>query len=250
MKPAINNTMVRFGFVAKTGFLCAVLSLLLWTTSSTHSQPIDLDADNALARSVLLQAKVLDMRAHEREFGENDPALIEVLVQLADRQSLSGEYENAISHLKEALQVSRINNGLYHYSQIDIVDDLIANETLMGNWEAVNSHYELEENLYRRLFGLTDARLEVGLEKVTAWHISAINQNLDDNAHEHLIKLKELLNIRLDIVENLLGNDNARHAFIVNTLEYVELELQKLQDAWLRKIQIGTPSPSPTKTNC
>ena len=179
-----------------------------------------------------------------------DPALIGVLVELADTQSLIGEYENAIGYLKEALRVSRINNGLYHYSQIDIVDDLIANEILMENWEAVNNYYELEELLYRRLFGMTDARLEVGLEKVTAWHISAINADIDDRTREHLTKIKELLVIRLGIVEDLLGNDNARYTFIFNNLEYAELELQKLKAKSFAGGGMTTPSPTPVKTNC
>lgn len=249
MNLSISNTIFRFQFVAKIGLLCAAISLSLLTTSSAHSQTIDPDSDSGLARGILLQTRVLDVTEQERLFDANDPALIEVLVQLANVQSLDGEYENAISHLKEALQLSRISNGLYHYSQIDIVDELIANETLLENWEAVNNYYELEENLYRRLFGLTDAQLEVGLEKVTAWHIRAINRELDENAVQHLTKLKELLNLRLGIVENLLGNDNARYVFISENLEHVQSELQKLQSEWLRGAAAPLSAPSPTKTS-
>lgn len=251
MKPSLNNTLARFDFVAKTGLFCAALSISLLSTNSALSQPNDLDADSTPARSIPLPTKILDVTGQVREYAANDPALINVLFQLADRESLSGEYEIAIGHLKEALQLSRIDNGLYHFSQIDIVDELIANETLLENWEAVNNYYELEENLYRRLFGLTDARLEVGLEKVTAWHISAINEGIDDNAEKHLTKLKELLEIRLVVVENLLGNENARYVFILDTLEHVELELQKLQNEWASRAAQPLMLPPPaTKTNC
>lgn len=229
MKPSINNTMVRFDLVAKTGLLCAALSLSLLTTSSAHSQPIDLDADSAVTRSIFLETQLIDVSAHRLEHGIFDPALIDMLVHLADTQSLIGEYESAIGSLEEALQVSRFNNGLYHYSQIEILDELIANEVLMKNWEAVNNLYDLEEHLFRRLFEPTDARLEVGLKNITTWHISAANENIDNNRQEHLTKVQELLTIRLDVVENLLGNDNARYDYLLNNLAYTEFELEKLR---------------------
>jgi len=248
MKLSIDNTQARCGFVAKTGLFCAALSFSLLSADTALSQPNDLGADKALTRSFGSQAKVLAVAGQERGYGAYDQAPIDELVQLADTQSLIGDYGNAISHLKQALQLNRINNGLYHYSQIEIVDELIANEILMENWEAVNHYYDLEELLYRRLFELTDARLEVGLEKITAWHISAINEDIDDNAREHLTKLQELLAIRLGIVENLLGNDNARYEFIFVTLEHVELELKKLRAEFSIGAGMPTPAGPPTRT--
>jgi len=97
----------------------------------------------------------------------------------------------------------------------------------MKDWAAVNKLYSLEEHLIRRLFEPADARLEVGLEKITAWHVSAVNQNIDNNTHEHLTKLQELLTIRLDVVENVLGNDNARYNYLRSNLANTEFRLTK-----------------------
>lgn len=248
MKLSIDNTLASFGFVAKTGLFCAALSFPLLSADTALTQPNDLGAVNASTRGFGSQEKALAVAGQERGYGAYDQASIDVLVQFADRQSSIGEYGNAISNLKQALQLNRINNGLYHDSQIEIVDELIANEILMENWEAVNHYYDLEELLYRRLFELTDARLEVGLEKITAWHISAINEDIDDNAREHLTKLRELLAIRLGIVENLLGNDNARYEFIFATLEHVEFELKKLRAEFSIGAGMQTPAGPPTRT--
>lgn len=240
MKPTIYNTTDK----TNAGLFCSSVALLLLITSSAYSQSIDSEIDSAETRSILLETQFLDVSAHKIEHGESDPALIGLLVHLADTQSLSGEYENAIDSLNEALQVSRKNNGLYHYSQIEILDELIANEALMENWEAVNRLYDLEEHLVRRLFEPTDARLEVGLEKITTWHIRAVNEDIDSDTQAHLTKVQELLTIRLGVVENVLGTENARYDYLLSNLANVEFELQQLR----RKQRVWASSPTPQYT--
>lgn len=248
MKPSIYSTAKKNTIVFRANLFFAAASLLLLITNSAYSQSTDSDPDSALTRSIILQTQVLDVSTHKSVHGTFDSALIDMLVQLADTQSLTGQYENAIESLEEALQVSRIHNGLFHYSQIEIVDELIANEVLMENWEAVNDFYDLEEHMFRRLFEPTDARLEVGLEKVSAWHINAVNEDIDGNKKEHLEKLQELLTIRLAVVENLLGSDNARYDYLLNNLAYVELELEIVRHKRGAGAGSQGPQPTPTKT--
>lgn len=247
MKPFIYSSEGENNAIFQAKLFCTAVSLLLLTTSSAYSQPIDSNTDSALARSSFLQTQILDVPSDNPEYGNFDHASINKLVQLAEAQSLIGEYENAIRSLEDALQASRIHNGLYHYSQIEIVDKLIANEVLRENWEAVNDYYDLEEHLLRRLFEPTDARLEIGLEKITAWHIRAINEEFDSSKQEHFAKAQELLAIRLTLVENLLGNDNARYDFIFNNLAYAEIELEKLKLRRMSGAGSSTASYSPMK---
>lgn len=246
---SIANTMVNNDSVVKFGMLCIVLAVFISISSSTYSQNLDVDSNSAPARSILLQTQLLAVDAHKNQYGFRDPALVDMLVQLAKTQSLLGEYEDAINSLEEALQLSRISEGFYDYSQIDVLDNLIANEILMENWEAVNNYYDLEEHMYMRLFARTDARLEIGLEKVSNWHISAVNGAVDDNRREHLMKIENLLTIRLNIVENLLGSDNARYTYLVNNLEYVQSEIKKINMESNRGAAAPLSSPTPTKTN-
>lgn len=229
MKPSIYSAVDKNDLTFQGYLLCAALSLLLLTTNSAYSQPIDSEPDSALAPSISLQTQSLDMPSNRPEHQKADPALIDELVQLADAQSLIGKYGNAVRSLEIALRLSRTHNGLYHYSQVEIIDALIANEVLRKNWEAVNDLYDLEEHLLRRLFEPTDARLETGLEKITAWHVRAVNEDIDSNKKEHFEKVQKLLATRLTVVENLLGDDNARYDFLRNNLAYVEFELVKLR---------------------
>jgi hypothetical protein len=124
---------------------------------------------------------------------------------------------------------------------------MIVNEVLMENWGAVNSYYGLEEYIFRRLYEPTDARLEVGLEKITAWHVSAVNEEVDDIPQEHLTKVKELLAIRLDVIEKAIGSDNARYEYLVNYQSYVETELKTLRRE--RYVESGSGRPQHARVN-
>lgn len=230
----------------RTAFFCPLLALFLMEPSSSFALAIEQDPDSAVTRSIVLQTQVQNVSAHKLERGNSDPALIEMLIELAETQSLNGLYENATESLKEALQVNRMSNGLYHQSQIEILDQLIAIEVLMKNWQAVNSLYDLQEHLFWRLFEPTDARLELGLEKITTWHIRAFNEDIDDNARAHLKKVEGLLTNRLDIVANLIGKDNVRYDYLLRNLEYVELELQKIRRG--RSAGAGPAAPQHTGT--
>jgi hypothetical protein len=93
-------------------------------------------------------------------------------------QYRDGYYEQALILPKQALYIARINRGLYHPSQNYIVDDIIAAEIALRNWQQVDDYYSYQEHLYRRLYTLHDPRLEAGLQKLSAWHINALNANL------------------------------------------------------------------------
>lgn len=249
MIPSIKNKVVNNGSVVKFGILCIVLTVLLLISGPTYSQSTDTESNSALARSISLQAQLLAVDAHKNQYGVFDSALVDMLVQLAETQSLFGEYRNSINSLEEALQLGRISDGFYDYSQIEVLDALIANETLMGNWEAVNEYYDLEEHMYMRMFARSDARLEIGLEKVSLWHISAVNEAVDDNTREHLLKIEKLLIIRLSIVEKLLGTDNARYRFLINNLVYAQIELEKFKLESMSGAGASSPASGGTKTN-
>lgn len=246
MKSSIYTRMGKIDSALKIGLFRFLTFLFLLITSSAYSQSTDSDNESRVTRNIL-EAQLLDVSTYKFEHGNFDPALIGKLIDLADSQSLIGEYENAIESLKEALQVSRINHGLYDYSQVEILDELIINEALMKNWEAVNTLYGLEEHLFRRLFEPTDARLEAGLRKVTAWHISAINEDIDSNKQEHLLKLQELLAIRLEVIENLHGDDNAIYEVILTNLANTKIELAHIRRN--RNFGVGSPAPSYTPTS-
>lgn len=161
----------------------------------------------------------------ESEYGAYDQRQIEPLGDLGRLSQSTGEYQQALSLFKQALHVSRINHGLYHESQIPIIDDIIAAEIALRNWESVDNYYAYQQHLYQRLYDLDDPRLEAGLKKVSAWHVNALNVNLDGKRIEHLRRANQLFKLRMEIAENTLSVDDPKVAVLAKNIKICEREL-------------------------
>ena len=141
-----------------------------------------------------------------------------------------GEHQQALVLFKQALHVARINQGLYHESQISIVDDIISAEISLQNWEEVDNYHAYQEHLYRRLYDTDDSRLEIGLRKMSTWHITALNVNLGSNRIEHLRKVNKLFKLRMKIAENTLPIDDPKFTMLARNIEIFERELFRSSD--------------------
>ena len=72
---------------------------------------------------------------------------------------------------------------------------------------------------------MDDPRLESGLRKVSAWHVNALNVNLDGRRIEHLRKANKLFKLRMQIAENTLSLDDPKFAVLAQNIEICEREL-------------------------
>jgi hypothetical protein len=157
--------------------------------------------------------------------GAYDQRLVEPLVDQARRLQEENQHEEASRLLQEALHLLRINNGLYDASQIDALDALIESEIALQDWESVDRYYTYMEHLYRRLYGVDDPRLEHGLQKVVAWHVNALNVNLDGKRMEHLQQASKLFKLRLQVAQLTLSADDPKLDFLYRNIAICERQL-------------------------
>ncbi|MDA0280574.1 MAG: hypothetical protein O3C29_09115 [Proteobacteria bacterium] len=202
--------------------LLAIFSIALLSSDSL-AQGLSLNLTNDLVPSIDPASRTIT--TVESDFGAYDLRQIELLEDLGRFSQSSGEHQQALVLFKQALHVARINQGLYHESQISIVDDIISAEIALKNWEEVNDYYAYQEHLYRRLYDTNDSRLEAGLRKVSDWHITALNVNLGGNRIEHLRKVNKLFKLRMQIAENTLSLDDPKFAMLARNIEIFEREL-------------------------
>ena len=202
--------------------LLAMLSIAL-LSNDTFAQGLSLNPTNDLVPSNDPVSRTISTL--ESDFGAYDQRQVELLEDLGRLNQSSGEHQQALVLFKQALHVARINQGLYHESQISIVDDIISAEIALKNWEEVNNFYAYQEHLYRRLYDTDDSRLEAGLRKVSIWHITALNVNLDGKRIQHLRKVNKLFKLRMQIAENTLSFDDPKFAMLARNIEIFEREL-------------------------
>ncbi len=202
--------------------LLATLAFVL-ISGPVYSQNLSLNITDDLAPAIVQSSR--EVVLPEGDYSAYDQRQIEPLGDLGRQNQRSGEHRQALILFKQALHVARINNGLYHESQIPIIDNIIAAEISLRNWEGVNNYYAYQEHLYRRLYEMDDPRLELGLQKVSAWHINALNVNIDGRRIEHLRTANKLFKLRMQIAEHTLSLDHPKFAILAENIEICEREL-------------------------
>ncbi|MEX0964133.1 MAG: hypothetical protein WDZ52_08875 [Pseudohongiellaceae bacterium] len=206
--------------------LLVTLSILI-QSNATFAQELSTNLAGRLAPALdtVLDTAPRSLLTAESEFSAYDRQQIEQLADLGRLNQSAGEFQQASSQFRQALHVARINNGLYHESQITIVDDIIDAEISLRNWDEVNNFYAYQEHLYQRLYKMDDPRLEAGLKKISAWHINALNVNLDGKRVDHLRQANKLFKLRMQIAENTLSMDDPQVAVLARNIKICEREL-------------------------
>ncbi|HWK55180.1 MAG TPA: hypothetical protein VNR18_12470 [Hyphomicrobiales bacterium] len=97
---------------------------------------------------------------------EQDYALALLLQQ-------DGDHDGAIAVLDQAMQIDRVNHGLFTTHQIDVVERLIENHEALGDYPQVA---DLQEYLYyiqRKSYAEGDPRLAAATQRWADWNVDA-----------------------------------------------------------------------------
>ncbi|GIT20333.1 MAG: hypothetical protein CM1200mP40_00150 [Gammaproteobacteria bacterium] len=119
--------------------------------------------------------------------------LIEAYGDMGHFYSEIEDYENAIRLYTEALQISRINTGLYSPEQIPILDSLIEANSRNTDWQEVDDFQELHYLINSRIYELTEIEYIAAAETYGAWKLRVIRENLLDQSRFSLLNTAENL---------------------------------------------------------
>jgi hypothetical protein len=182
-------------------------------------------ASSSVDASLYIDQSQATVTSLQVDFGPYDQRLVEPLSDLGDLQQRVGDHGAAAQTFKQTLHVIRVNSGLYHESQIAVLDKLITSERVLRNWEVVDSHYAYMQHLYQRLYGIDDSRLDAGLQKVASWHVNAFNVNLDGKRFEHLKAANKLFHLLLEVADLTLSADDPKFDFLHRNIAICERQL-------------------------
>jgi len=164
----------------------------------------DADGMNSI-RSYQEQVNLL-----ESQYDAYHADLSEAMVGLGLAQQQQGNHEDAISSLERALQINRVNHGLYHVNKIPLIEQLIVSYAATGNWQAVEDRYFTLMQLYARNFDNNDIELLPGLAKLIKWHLYAFGVKVTEQPISHLLLARELIVQTIDIIKFNYGADDLR----------------------------------------
>ncbi|MEX2333888.1 MAG: hypothetical protein WD600_06495, partial [Pseudohongiella sp.] len=165
--------------------------LLLLSTSLSASQEDGAGADGAaqpeedpalaiqrqetLERAQALQAQIEGL---SHELGSYDPALIELQDDLGRTYLELEEFELAHGTLEQAMQLVRVNDGLYGERQVSLLKSLVQANLGLQAWEQVDIYAHLLFDLQSRAHEPDSEAYVAALVSFSDWQLQASRYNL------------------------------------------------------------------------
>ena len=150
------------------------------------------------------------------------PELQEAYGELALLYEEMEDFDSAILIRSYALQINRINTGLYSEQQLPIIQSLIESNGHLRNWQEADDLETLLYHMSSRLFALNDAAYLDAAEPYGTWKLRLLRENLLDlgyssysRAAEDLSEFYQQLIANLEVQadykpENMMGIFNGK----------------------------------------
>ena len=146
-----------------------------------------------ISRQLSLRTEAIENLRSEQ--GIYAPQLQEVYSDLAGFYIEIEDYDSAIKLYSDALQVARINTGLYSEQQLPIIRSLVENQSKVKRWEDVDRLHQLEYFVASRAFELDDANYVKAVESYGRWKLRVVKENvLEQNSRGLLETATDLSN--------------------------------------------------------
>lgn len=184
-----------------------------------------LDPSDELARSRAL------LNEQQDRFGPVDSRLIEPLEQLADRLMLVNQFDEAHALLDRAMQIARVENGLYTESQRPLLEKKIENFANRGDWEGARESLEHLFWLYTDKSLRIDEPLIDDLLELSRVHLRALAEDESLFQGFHFRRAAQIRWIALGVAQTLWSRTDERLAPIV----YEQLRQFHLQTIALQR---------------
>lgn len=169
-------------------------------------------ADNGQQRGepVPVQQVQSRMTQLEEQLGPWAPELAEPSAELGMMLLNGGAHADARKAFRRAMQIERINTGLYTPRQLPFLDLAIESSVAAGDWKQVDDDFRYYEWLNYRIHEQGPALIDA-LDRVIEWHLAAVHLDAEINKGNHLLRLLELGERRLVLTEQYYPRGHARH---------------------------------------
>lgn len=195
-------------------FLCLLWFLL--PTSLVAAEPQSVVASSA-STAVQASAEHVELVSRyeqqiialESRLGPYDQSLSESLQGLGNAYRDIGDYASAKTYLGRRLQVTRISMGLTSFEQIPLLEEIIANDIRLSDWDAVSEHFEFllwlqtqnpEAELPARMAAMND---------VSHWRMAAVYLKTPRSRVRNFLEARQTQEELVDMAEDAFGDTPA-----------------------------------------
>lgn len=172
-------------------------------------------ARDSIQELELARTLVSDM---QDSLGSMNPRLLEPLEQLADSLIQLNQFDEAHNYLDRAIQIARVEDGLYAEYQRPLLIKKIENYTYLGDWGSAREDLEHLSWLYTTKSRRIDENLVEDLLDLSRIHLRAMVE--DDSSFQgyHLRQSTRIQGIALSVAEEVWGRTDERLAPMIYDL--------------------------------
>lgn len=134
------------------------------------------------------QQALMDMQSEE---GIYYPGLVEAHSDIARLQVEIEDYSGAVQSLSDALQIARINTGLYSEQQLPLLDELIDQNLRLQDWQEVDNLVHLDHHISSRVYNQTGSEYLAAADDYGKWKLRLLQENLLSMSSQGLINTAE-----------------------------------------------------------
>lgn len=205
----------------KLQFIVSSFSVFLWA-SCVFGQASSLDD----ARYELELSREF-LRELEDTAGNMSQSLVEPIEQLADNLMALAEFDEAHSMLDRALQITRVNQGLYSQNQLPFLYKKIGNYANQGNWVRARQQMEHLLWLYQTKPMRLTGDLVTELLQFANFHLRAIVEDAPEMQAYHFRQATQIKWMALGLAERIWGEADPRMVPVLYS-QLIQFHLQKV----------------------
>ena len=144
----------------------------------------------------------------ESEVGPFAHALLEPLQGLTALLVEAGDFDEANRNLNRRLQLLHTLEGPSTLNQLQIISELISNDSRRGQWQSITEHLEYIHLIQTRNPDVDAAILLNSLNDIRAWHLAAIYIDEPRKRIQHFLDSRELQRRIISLAEQEYGDES------------------------------------------
>ncbi len=141
---------------------------LLLFAGQIHADTTPHEAD-ATARQTLSRYQKLQVQT-AAVHGVYDVANLELLIRIGQLQQSLGQHPDAITAFSQAIQIIKVNNGLYARQQLPVVERLLDSLHVLNDEQALRRYYAYLLWVYKRHYADDNASVLPIIKRVGQWY--------------------------------------------------------------------------------
>ena len=120
-----------------------------------------------------------------------DSELVKPLTLLGDGYSKSGDHLSALDAYDRARHITRLNNGLHHIAQVDVLYREAQSYFALGQIQVANDRHETAYGVYARAFEQFSVELLPGIFRLGDWYGETSNIFAARGLYEYALRITE-----------------------------------------------------------